>query len=247
VSVTGTEAEYIAIINLVANTSNLILDREVVVHIEPPSDVQISAQSIKEDKIIFVKSEDLSITNEAEYIAIIQSTANTSNLTSDRQIVVHIESSAPDVQISKYKEDKIILVKSEDLSITTVPQPYEREIYPENIAPFLLTYGDALISEFSSTPISSLSSFTFDTEYTDIQRTFSAYLINTPITGTVSFTGNNVIGIGTNFANNYTVGSSLIVSDAKFIVTSIANSTFLQVNVAPSTSYINVSAYKEQV
>ena len=247
VSVTGTEAEYIAIINLVANTSNLILDREVVVHIEPPSDVQISAQSIKEDKIIFVKSEDLSITNEAEYIAIIQSTANTSNLTSDRQIVVHIESSAPDVQISKYKEDKIIFVKSEDLSITTVPQPYEREIYPENIAPFLLSYGDAFISEFSSTPISSLSSFTFDTIYTDIQRAFSEYLRNTPITGTVSFTGNNVIGIGTNFANNYTVGSSLIVSDAKFIVTSIANSTFLQVNVAPSTSYINVSAYKEQV
>jgi hypothetical protein len=83
--------------------------------------------------------------------------------------------------------------------------------------------------------------------YLETQKVVSYALRNTLITGTVSFTGNNVIGIGTNFANNYTVGSSLIVSDAKFIVNSIANSTFLQVNVAPSTPYLNVSAYKEQV
>jgi hypothetical protein len=103
------------------------------------------------------------------------------------------------------------------------------------------------IATFASTPISELASFTFDSIYIEAPRTFSSYLRNTPITGTVSFTGNNVIGIGTDFANNYTVGSSLILSDAKFIVKSIANSTFLQVNISPSTSYLNVSAYKEQV
>ena len=103
------------------------------------------------------------------------------------------------------------------------------------------------IATFASDAISTLASFSFDSVYIESPRTRSEYLRNTPITGTVSFVGNNVIGTGTDFANNYTVGSSLIVSDAKFIVKSVANSTFLQVNITPSTSYLNVSAYKEQV
>jgi hypothetical protein len=171
---------------------------------------------------------------------------NTNNLTSDRQIVVHIESPS-DVQIIKSKEDTIKFVKNEDISITTNPQSYEREIYPQKIALFSVTYGDAFISELSSATISSVASYTFDTIYTEEPRTFSAYLRNTPITGTVTFVGNNVIGTGTDFANNYIVGSSLILSNAKFIVKSVSNSTFLQVNITPSTSYVNVSAYKEQV
>lgn len=202
-----------------------------------------------QELIVFIKSLfDVSASlGNSQYTRIINlPVANNSNLTSDRQIVVHIEPSASDVQISKYKEDKIIFVKSEDLSITNT-QSYERELPSPLIKLFSITYGETAISEFSSTPISSLSSYTFDSVYLETQKVVSYALRNTLITGTVSFTGNNVIGIGTNFANNYTVGSSLIVSDAKFIVNSIANSTFLQVNVAPSTPYLNVSAYKEQV
>ena len=171
--------------------------------------------------------------------------ANNNNLIADRQIVVRIESPS-DVQISKSKQDKIIFVKNEDVSITS-NQCYRRELAPSEITLFSITYGEMDIATFASDAISTLASFSFDSVYIESPRTFSEYLRNTPITGTVSFVGNNVIGTGTDFANNYTVGSSLIVSDAKFIVKSVANSTFLQVNITPSTSYLNVSAYKEQV
>ena len=171
--------------------------------------------------------------------------ANNNNLISDRQIVVHIESPS-DVQISKSKQDKIIFVKNEDVSITNT-QSYRRELAPSEVTLFSITYGEMDIATFAADAISTLASFSFDSVYIESPRTFSKYLRNTPITGTVSFVGNNVIGIGTNFANNYTVGSSLIVSDAKFIVKSVANSTFLQVNITPLTSYLNVSAYIEQV
>ena len=171
---------------------------------------------------------------------------NNSNLTSDRQIVVHIESSS-DVQISKYKEDKIIFVKSEDLSITTVPQPYEREIYPENIAPFLLTYGEAFISEFSSTPISSISSSTFNDVYTDIQRAFSAYTKYIPLTGTISSSANTITGTGTTFATEFSVGSKLFANNQLFIVNSVANSTHMTINVNPSAPFIGTTGYKVTV
>jgi hypothetical protein len=171
--------------------------------------------------------------------------ANNNNLTSDRQIVVHIESPS-DVQILKSKQDTIRFVKNEDVSITS-NQYYRRELSPSEITLFSITYGEMDIATFASDAISTLASFSFDSVYIESPRTFSKYLRNTPITGTVSFVGNNVIGTGTDFANNYTVGSSLIVSDGKFIVKSVANSTFLQVNITPSTSYLNVSAYKEQV
>lgn len=197
---------------------------------------------------VFIKSLfDVSvIDNDSEYIRIINlPVLDNSNLTPNREVLVHIESPS-DVQISKYKEDKIIFVKSEDVSITST-QSYRRELSPSDITLFSVTYAEMDLATFSSTPISDLASFSFDSVYIESPRTFSSYLRNTPITGTVSFTGNNVIGIGTDFANNYTVGSSLIVSDAKFIVKSVANSTFLQVNIAPSTSYVNVSAYTEQV
>ena len=171
--------------------------------------------------------------------------ANNTNLTSDRQIVVHIESPS-DVQILKSKEDKIIFVKNEDVSITST-QSYRRELAPTGITLFSITYGEMDIGTFASDAISTLASKSFNSVYIESPRTRSVYLRNTPITGTVSFVGNNVIGVGTDFANNYIVGSSLIVSNAKFIVKSVANSTFLQVNITPSTSYLNVSAYKEQV
>jgi hypothetical protein len=171
--------------------------------------------------------------------------ANNTNLTSDRQIVVHIESPS-DVQVSKYKQDKIIFVKNEDVSITS-SQSYRRELAPTGITLFSITYGEMDIGTFASDAISTLASKSFNSVYIESPRTRSVYLRNTPITGTVSFVGNNVIGVGTDFANNYIVGSSLIVSNAKFIVKSVANSTFLQVNITPSASYLNVSAYKEQV
>jgi hypothetical protein len=176
---------------------------------------------------------------------LVSPTIDNSNLIADRQLVVEIQPFS-DVQILKSKEDTIRFVKTEDLSITNT-QSYRRELSPSNITLFSVSYGEVDIATFASTPISELASFTFDSIYIESPRTFSSYLRNTLITGTVSFTGNNVIGIGTDFANNYTVGSSLILSDAKFIVKSVANSTFLQVNIAPSTSYVNVSAYKEQV
>jgi hypothetical protein len=209
-------------------------------------------ESLKEEiqeLTVFIKSlfdVSISATGLSQYTRIITlPVANNNNLTSDRQIVVRIESPS-DVQISKSKQDKIIFVKNENVSITNT-QSYRRELAPTAITLFSITYGEMDIATFASDAISTLASKSFNSVYIESPRTFSKFLRNTRITGTVSFVGNNVIGTGTDFANNYTVGSSLIVSDGKFIVKSIANSTFLQVNITPSTSYLGVSAYKEQV
>ena len=210
-----------------------------------------SIESLKneiQELTVFIKSLfDVSVTGtETEYIRILPSLLDNSNLTSNREVVVHIESPS-DVQISKYKEDKIIFVKSEDLSITTVPQPYEREIYPENIAPFLLTYGEAFISEFSSETISSLSSSTFNDVYTDIQRAFSAYTKYIPLTGTISSSANTITGTGTTFATEFSVGSKLFANNQLFIVNSVANSTYMTINVNPSAPFIGTTGYKVTV
>jgi hypothetical protein len=211
------------------------------------STVQALNNEIQE-LVVFIKSLfDISASlSGSQYTRIINlPLANNANLTSDRQIVVHVESPS-DVQIIKSKEDTIRFVKSEDISITN-NQSYNLKLAPNRITLFSITYGEVEIATFSSDAISTLASYSFDTVYIESPRTYSKYLRNTLITGTVTFVGNNVIGTGTNFANNYTVGSSLILTNEKFIVKSVSNSTFLQVNITPSTPYVGVSAYIEQV
>jgi hypothetical protein len=105
------------------------------------------------------------------------------------------------------------------------------------IGPFVGTYGDARISEFASATISSLASITFDTEILKSIRTLSR------ISGTVNVSSNIVFGTGTTFTSDFSPGSYFVVENEKFIVLSVANSTYMELNVPAQTTYTNVFAY----
>ena len=66
-----------------------------------------------------------------------------------------------------------------------------------------------------------------------------------PIGGTVDMTGTSVYGYGTDFADIFSTGQPFIIGDEKFLVTSVANSTYMEVNVIPTGSYTNSPAYRE--
>ena len=82
--------------------------------------------------------------------------------------------------------------------------------------------------------------------YESVLGTSSSIFSNIKITGTVTITGNSVVGTSTDFVSDFGTNDSFIVNGEKFIVKSVANTTYMEINVVPTGSYTNVSAYKEQ-
>ena len=72
--------------------------------------------------------------------------------------------------------------------------------------------------------------------------------INTYATNTFSDASSQrpfVVGSNTAFQDDYLVNDYIIIADEKFIVKSISNSEFLEINVSASQNYNDVSAYRE--
>ena len=172
--------------------------------------------------------------------------ANNSNLIADRQMVVRVEPRSSNGAISTLKQDKIIFVKNENVSITNT-QSYERKLPSPLIKLFLFTYGETAISEFSSTPISSLSSYSFSSVYLESPKIASAFTRYIPLIGTISSSANTITGTGTSFTTEFTVGSNLFANNQLFIVNSVANSTYMTVNVNPSAPLVGSVGYKVTV
>lgn len=182
----------------------------------------------------------------AQYIRKIQLTANNSNLISDRQMVVRVEPRSSNGAISTSKQDKIIFVKNENVSVTSAQQ-YKVFVPPTKVTLFSITYGETPISEFSSTPISSLASYSFSSVYIETQRVTSTVNKYIPFTGTISSSANTITGIGTSFATEFSVGSNLFANNQLFIVNSVANSTYMTINVTPSVPFAGTTGYKVTV
>lgn len=69
---------------------------------------------------------------------------------------------------------------------------------------------------------------------------------NIEIVGTITISGNNVVGTNTAFDYELLPNDSLIVDNAeKFTIQSIANAEFLTINVPPTGTYTNSTAYRE--
>ena len=68
---------------------------------------------------------------------------------------------------------------------------------------------------------------------------------NVKINGTVSIVDNVVYGTNTDFTSDFVINDYLIVGNEKFIVTNVANSSILQINVSASENYENSLAFKE--
>lgn len=147
---------------------------------------------------------------------------------------------------------------------------YTKVIPTEN--PSVYFYDELDISVFSEDTISELSSETFGSVYDNIvtQLTINS---QQKISGTVSSSSesyslvplstfanssiqslsstniNNiaptVIGNGTNFTSDFSVGDKFIANNELFLVDAIANSTFMFVDISPSTAYSNIFAYKQ--
>lgn len=121
----------------------------------------------------------------------------------------------------------------------------EEEEYP-SFGAYPTYFYQVPINTLGSNTISEFATQSFNDVYESVLGTTSSIFSNTPITGTVSISGNTVIGLGTDFVTDFSVNDSFIVNGEKFIVKSVANTTFMQINVVPTGSYTNVSAYKEQ-
>ena len=184
---------------------------------------------------------------QVRYSRIINSTADISSpLLSNREVQVHI---APSALQNEATFDRTLEIRTEnefDLS-HDISKQYTLSIPSIEFAAYGTFYGDLIIADYANTLISTFSAFSFDSFFTSDPSVTGTYAKNIKITGTVTFSGNTVIGTGTSFANNFSINDSLIVNDEKFIVKSVANSTHLQVNVDPIGSYVGVSAYKQQV
>ena len=102
------------------------------------------------------------------------------------------------------------------------------------------------INTLASNTISEFSTQTINDVYESVLGTSSSIFSNIKITGTVTITGNSVVGTSTDFVSDFGINDSFIVNGEKFIVKSVANTTYMEINVVPTGSYTNVSAYKEQ-
>ena len=114
---------------------------------------------------------------------------------------------------------------------------YDANAATNPIGPVSGTIGDSKISWLAAEVISSYANSTFESDFLRSVTTYSK------ISGTVTVSGNTVTGNGTSFTSAYTVGADFIVIPEKFIVKSIANSTYLELNVNASASYNDVPAY----
>ena len=228
-------------------SSSLLESREVHVEIAP-SALQTGATFGRELQIYTENEFDVSSSfAQSIYPIIISSAVDTSSsLLESREVQIHIEPSVLQNEATFDGELQIHTESEFDVS-HDISKQYILRIPPAEFLAYGITYGDLIIGLYTSTPISTISSFTFDTIISSDPNVTGVYNKNTKITGTVTFSGNTVIGTGTNFANTFAINDSIIVNNEKFIVKSVANSTHLQVNVNPVGSYVGVLAYKQQV
>jgi hypothetical protein len=82
------------------------------------------------------------------------------------------------------------------------------------------SYSSLILGDYASTPISAV-----------VNKTFND-------------TVNTVLGVGTNFTSDFTIGSTLVANNEFFVVESVPSSTFMTTTTAPSVPYSNVVGYK---
>lgn len=149
-------------------------------------------------------------------------------------------------EFSTTKEFSLFIQKNIDTSVNTpiIEQTVEIDkllqinnfdIVEKNTS----TYGQLKIVELQNRPISDYSAKRFSDSIPVSIRT------NEKISGTVTIAGKDVVGTNTSFNVDFSENQTFIVGDEKFIVTNIANSTFMTINANTVGTYTGVSAYRE--
>lgn len=102
-------------------------------------------------------------------------------------------------------------------------------------------YGEVRIgNNFNFTPILNLANVAFDSFFglDGVNKNFKSQ-------GVVNVSGNTVSGTNTQFNIEFLQNDVIIIGNEKFIIKTIANSQFIELNVSAATNYINASAYRE--
>lgn len=84
-----------------------------------------------------------------------------------------------------------------------------------------------------------------NTYYFEVSAPGHPFWIKTTQTTGTSNAYNNGMAIGTNFTEDFKVRDYIIIGNEKFIITDIANSDYMEINVSTTQNYTNVPAYRE--
>jgi hypothetical protein len=191
---------------------------------------------------------DVHITSNKEYLIYYQTEANTA-INSDPQ---KIEKEIPSIG-TKFDNSVGIsesIEKEYHLLVDVVPDNITEYIVQQELdganaavgapaGPITSTYGEQQIIVFALSPISSLQDITFDTEYLTTVDVWSK------ITGTVNVSSNVVFGTGTTFLSDFIEDTPIVIDNTeKFVVKSVANNVYMELNVPSQSSYTDVYAYR---
>lgn len=167
----------------------------------------------------------------------------------EREINIEIAPEVQNVEVSTKTEIDKNISQSANVSFIDTDSSRKIDLIPkldiQAFNPFrvsIANFSDLPISFLESEQISSYLNTRFDTEF--FNRTV---FVNEKITGTVTVSGTVVSGNGTTFDTDFAADDSIIIDSEKFIVKSVANSEYMTINVTPSGTYSNVSAYKESI
>ena len=242
----NTETSYEALeiqkeIESLVNSNSITVSTSKEIEIELTDDVSVSRHIEIVEQINL--TQDVSAADDSEKIVVLPKSANVSTNLIDPIKEIEIELT-DDVSVSRHIEivEQINLtqdVSAADDSEKIVVLPKSANVSTNLIDPILNTLGDVQILVFANDPISLLQNDTFEDEFLATVTKFNK------ITGTVSVSGNVVIGTGTTFDTELIPSVPFIVLPEKFIISSIANSTHMTLNVPAENVYNNVSAYKE--
>jgi hypothetical protein len=221
---------------------NLEAERKIILSLL--GDEQIVIEGLNQYNPIITLTANTETSYEAlEIQKEIESFVNSNSITVSTSKEIEIELT-DDVSVSRHIEIVEQINLTQDVSAAEdsekiVVLPKSANVSTNLIDPILNTLGDVQILVFANDPISLLQNDTFEDEFLATVTKFNK------ITGTVSVSGNVVIGTGTTFNTELIPNVPFIVLPEKFIISSIANSTHMTLNVPAENVYNNVSAYKE--
>ena len=221
---------------------NLEAERKIILSLL--GDEQIVIEGLNQYNPIITLTANTETSYEAlEIQKEIESLVNSNSITVSTSKEIEIELT-DDVSVSRHIEIVEQINLTQDVSTAEdsekiVVLPKSANVSTNLIDPILNTLGDVQILVFANDPISLLQNDTFEDEFLATVIKFNK------ITGTVSVSGNVVIGTGTTFDTELIPSVPFIVLPEKFIISSIANSTHMTLNVPAENVYNNVSAYKE--
>jgi hypothetical protein len=123
------------------------------------------------------------------------------------------------------------------------PKNNALDLTANTIAQSFGNFANLAISKISFEPVSTFAGFTFSDP-----ASLGSVIKNVKVSGTITVSGNTIIGTNTLFTEEFIANEFVIVDNSeKFIINNISNNSFMTINLPASGSYTDVLAYKENL